>query len=172
MIQDAVSHHANPPMQVANRSSRRSECIGGFPDRRGFTRRRNNSSFPPSLDHYALGITALELLFNLCERRESRSEEADREVVKLLEDCEECPRNAGLAEAILELRHAWRCYWRYAKEIWAQLFATFKGTSTKDWSQLKRQFCQQNVSRHAELNVLALKAGLKKAAARAEGEWR
>jgi len=82
--------------------------------------------------------------------------------IQLVPDADETPPHQ-LAEALLWVREAWRIYWRDATNIWRMLFATFKGTSGKDWHQLKQQFCRDNVSDVSTRNVARLKTALRKA---------
>mmetsp|Transcript_14293 Transcript_14293/g.35554 ORF Transcript_14293/g.35554 Transcript_14293/m.35554 type:complete len:578 (+) Transcript_14293:516-2249(+) len=130
------------------------------------------------LDHFALGITCLELLFHLCDRVEENA--AGNKVgagtsvgisvthgsaaVRIVEGGDDMP-SAELGKAILAVYDAWKLYWRDATRIWAALFATFKGTSGKDWQQLKQQFCRENVSQVSASNVARLKQSLYKCAA-------
>ncbi|CAD7955994.1 unnamed protein product [Amoebophrya sp. A120] len=136
------------------------------------------------LDHFAMGITCMELLFHLCDRVEeqessrtglnsaSRTSSKTSSSHSLNPESEDCPSSV-LAQAILDVYDAWKQYWRDATRIWQQLFATFKGTSGKDWQQLKQQFCKENVSQVSASNVTRLKAQLQKCSQRcaADPDW-
>ncbi|CAD7965900.1 unnamed protein product [Amoebophrya sp. A25] len=125
------------------------------------------------LDHFAMGITCLELLFHLCDRIEDERGETTASI-KLLDDAEDQP-TPELARLILDAHSAWRQYWRDATKIWQSLFSTFKGTSGKDWQQLKQQFCKENVSEVCGRNVNRLKDTLGAcalAASETGAEWR
>jgi len=103
------------------------------------------SEYQTGLDLHALGVTALQVLIELCPHAPRGFSEASEASV-------------ALVQAFGGLQTAWEAYWRNASEFWRSLIDCF--TTSGDWNTLKAACIKVGVQEIISRDLSELRAAL------------